>query len=594
MKQLFILGAIIILSTALSGMAKEKIVGGVPINSPGYFVSLVDSSVRSDSSVEYYPVCGGSLIQKDGIFVVLTAAHCVENLTKKLFVTMKASKSGDVNLSTLVPVKAIVVHPAYDNDNIVNDLALLILDETSPLLRDPAITTIPLHATDEVVPGRALTVIGFGNISSYGELFLDQLQSVVLNEVSLAECQSSGDDYESVDERQVCAGSNKQGKKDSCFGDSGGPLILETVSGPELIGIVSWGVDCAQITTPGVYTRPSAFSAWINQQIDLFTSNTVRVFNTAEMKTFSNAYCYFNNPAASDSAVESGLIKEMKALFLLDNASYEASGQAPDPDDLKLPIDACTFNLPSGASVARSVSLKTNREGTGYEYEHILKLGEQFFASSSVLKMEYEISCMKEDETAALLTSVHADNSIEIVLVSEDVSEPVRYQSHDELREALPAGSKEIQGCSFNGSEVNFYASADDKRFFAKLTGPVFSYSYNKFYELSPVRPEEVQEIVITITPDLQNPMAGKMTFTNHTKVDLHSWQLECENLKFAILPQTELKNYGPAFLVFNSAIGSIAKNESLTVEANFAQNPRELGEIRCAINREAAPVSVE
>jgi len=48
-----------------------------------------------------------------------------------------------------------------------------------------------------------------------------------------------------------CAGLT-EGGKDACEGDSGGPIVDNS---KVLIGIVSWGVGCAEPATPGVYSR---------------------------------------------------------------------------------------------------------------------------------------------------------------------------------------------------------------------------------------------------------------------------------------------------------------------------------------------------
>lgn len=61
----------------------------------------------------------------------------------------------------------------------------------------------------------------------------------------------------------ICAGNVKEGGKDACRGDSGGPLIRILDSKPQLIGIVSWGYGCAIPFNPGVYARVTAARQWI-------------------------------------------------------------------------------------------------------------------------------------------------------------------------------------------------------------------------------------------------------------------------------------------------------------------------------------------
>lgn len=51
--------------------------------------------------------------------------------------------------------------------------------------------------------------------------------------------------------------------KDSCQGDSGGPAAA-TINGTKyLIGVVSWGNECALQGYPGIYSNVSYVRSWI-------------------------------------------------------------------------------------------------------------------------------------------------------------------------------------------------------------------------------------------------------------------------------------------------------------------------------------------
>lgn len=60
----------------------------------------------------------------------------------------------------------------------------------------------------------------------------------------------------------ICANATNP-PRDACQGDSGGPLVARN----HLIGIVSWGEGCADISYPGVYTRVSEYESWIRQKL---------------------------------------------------------------------------------------------------------------------------------------------------------------------------------------------------------------------------------------------------------------------------------------------------------------------------------------
>lgn len=90
--------------------------------------------------------------------------------------------------------------------------------------------------------------------------------------VSRAQCnQVYGSRNVILNEKQMCAGGEKG--KDSCNGDSGGPLMTIDHSNklqPYMYcaGIVSFGPKaCGMEGWPGVYTRVSAYMDWIVENI---------------------------------------------------------------------------------------------------------------------------------------------------------------------------------------------------------------------------------------------------------------------------------------------------------------------------------------
>ena len=82
-------------------------------------------------------------------------------------------------------------------------------------------------------------------------------------------CQAYGGGV--ITHNMLCA--RDQGR-DACQGDSGGPLVLQPGQSPNpatpftQIGLVSWGLGCADPRYPGVYTRLASHLAFINNNIE--------------------------------------------------------------------------------------------------------------------------------------------------------------------------------------------------------------------------------------------------------------------------------------------------------------------------------------
>lgn len=75
------------------------------------------------------------------------------------------------------------------------------------------------------------------------------------------------DDSDYVMDRDKICAYNPKWYSDSCQGDSGSGLVVMADDGPVLVGIVSYGWDCGDDQTPGVYTRVQHFKRWIRDII---------------------------------------------------------------------------------------------------------------------------------------------------------------------------------------------------------------------------------------------------------------------------------------------------------------------------------------
>jgi trypsin len=61
----------------------------------------------------------------------------------------------------------------------------------------------------------------------------------------------------------ICAGSADP-ERDSCNGDSGGPLTRAEGRERVLVGLVSWGKGCGLAAVPGIYTDVATYRKWIS------------------------------------------------------------------------------------------------------------------------------------------------------------------------------------------------------------------------------------------------------------------------------------------------------------------------------------------
>lgn len=208
--------------------------------------------------------CGGAIINEHWI---VTAGHCVGGLAISYNVV---ANQYDIlaaeGMERKQIAQRIIRHPGYDADTIANDIALVRVANPLYVAGETTVTPIRLpRQSQEATVGGNSVVSGWG-VTAEGGFLPRYLRYVEVPIVSDADCRASYGDQLREDE-MICAGVT-EGGKDACNGDSGGPLVCEDANGQYLCGIVSWGYGCARPYYYGVYTEVSAFTNWIENNID--------------------------------------------------------------------------------------------------------------------------------------------------------------------------------------------------------------------------------------------------------------------------------------------------------------------------------------
>ncbi|KAM6289568.1 granzyme A-like [Aegotheles albertisi] len=246
--------AIVILLVIRGGLCVD-IIGGneVAPHSRPFMALIRDSKGKLN--------CGGALIKENW---VLTAAHC--SVKQGKVILGAHSQTRKEREKQVFRIAKLISYPCYCPTSKENDLMLLQLKKRAKL--DKAVQLIPLPTSDDdPKPGTTCTVAGWGLTHNDQRKSSDTLREVNITVLSRNIC-NDNNHYQNkpvITDKMICAGA-KNGGKDSCVGDSGGPLRCNNV----LRGITSFGKQnkCGAVDGPGIYTRlTKEHVQWIRKTI---------------------------------------------------------------------------------------------------------------------------------------------------------------------------------------------------------------------------------------------------------------------------------------------------------------------------------------
>lgn len=268
----------VMMGTTEDSSHRELIVGGT-VADPDAYPYFVDIG----------GYCGGSLIAPD---IVLTAGHCkpVGRLSSVpvrvgAYMTQKALKQlsyFDPNASdgseTFEIIEA-VQHSKFQRlgeDDFYYDYCLFKLkgQSSNPLVQINRDDNLPY-------PDMSVLAMGMGNMDGGRPSRPDKLRQVNLNVVKHRDCEAATSEDRDISYHgridpvsHMCTFGVG---KDACSYDSGSPIILPRRN--LLVGLVSWGEDCADEVFPGVNSRVSGVSDWIDETVCRLSDNPPKDFN---------------------------------------------------------------------------------------------------------------------------------------------------------------------------------------------------------------------------------------------------------------------------------------------------------------------------
>jgi secreted trypsin-like serine protease len=221
----------------------------------------------SDASISAYPhqlslrisgshYCGASLVANNR---AVTTADCTGLAVETYTVLGGASSSIDETCGTCVlrDLTFISRHPGFDDTAPGNPNDIAVFGFVPVTFNDNLQPIGLVNPTDGSLDGMVCTFTGWGSMIS-GDAYSDILQQAQASVISNEACAGVWGASQ-VNDGHICI---SDFDATPCNGDWGGPLECNN----RLAGAASWIHGYCDPAYPGIYTRISAFHAWIIDQ----------------------------------------------------------------------------------------------------------------------------------------------------------------------------------------------------------------------------------------------------------------------------------------------------------------------------------------
>jgi secreted trypsin-like serine protease len=196
-------------------------------------------------------LCSGTLLGAD---LVLTAAHCIDLVPREVIV-------GAIDLAKPDGQRRSVKWSrAYPNWLERYDAGVIMLE--NPVFARQRAVAQGCTAKARLNTGASVEVVGFGLTTKSGRDANTRLHAATLEVVDPTCATDPACEPAVAPGGEFTAGGHGV---DACFGDSGGPVYIETAHGPALVGIVSRGLLATRYPCGdgGVFVRADKLVAWI-------------------------------------------------------------------------------------------------------------------------------------------------------------------------------------------------------------------------------------------------------------------------------------------------------------------------------------------